>query len=70
MAKKLPKKVFSKEPGLTLFPGPKYEVKRGVMSLATLKQEAQALAAQLGPDNPRVRMMRKEIADREKDRNR
>lgn len=69
MAKKKPAKAFdkfNKDPALNLFPGPRYEVKREVMSTEALSSEATALAAQLGPDHPKVKMMRKEIADRQR----
>ena len=69
MAKRKPARAFNKfnkDPSLNLFPGPKYEVKRGVMSTEALSSEATALAAQLGPDHPKVKMMRKEIADRQR----
>ena len=36
-----------------------------VLRLEKLKLVAQKLAATLGPDNPKVKLMRKEISDRE-----
>jgi hypothetical protein len=49
-----------------LFPGPRYQVHRRAEppNLDDLIDTANQLARELGPDHPRVRMMRKEIADR------
>ena len=51
-----------------LFPGPKYQIHRraSVPSLDALSETASDLARQLGPDHPRVKMIRKEIADRQR----
>ena len=50
---------------LVNFPGPKYQVKRGTISMSALKEQARQLAVELGPDHERVKRMRREIADRE-----
>jgi hypothetical protein len=64
--KKFPRNLGS-EP---LFPGPKYQpvMRRGPIPLDELKRQAQRDAVTLGPDHPKVKALRKEIAEREKSR--
>ena len=60
------RKLAESAPKVTaLFPGPKHEVRYGVLGLDDLRDQALSLAATLGPDHPQVKLLRKELADRE-----
>lgn len=63
MAKKKGKKILLLGEG-PLFPGPKYQVKHGVLNIGELQKQVKRLAIELGPDHSQVRMMKKEIDDR------
>lgn len=61
-------KVLHPEP-TSLFPGAKYQVHLRPQppdgrDLEVMEDSARRLAVELGPDHPRVKMLRKEIADR------
>ena len=51
-----------------LFPGPKYQpvMRRRPIPLGDLQRQAQRDAVTLGPDHPKVKALRKEIAERGK----
>lgn len=59
-----------KKPGENepLFPGKKEPTRLGRLRLDDLKRKAQELATTLGPIHPEVRILRKEISDRDGDK--
>ena len=52
-----------------LFPGPKYKPNKGAtLNPKLLEREVLRLAAELGPDHPKVKLLKKELALRQSQR--